>query len=425
MLQTHAGFSGCGDDKEPNTMSMPIYFRASSLVGWMLSGSCLVGAVSAHAQEQGSSPYYFGASQSLTRDSNILRRNAAVSDTVSATGLHAGIDQSFGRQHALVDLGVTRNRYSQNSQYNNTGYAAKGRVDWETIERISGTLSANADRSFYRSTTYTGTARNLQTNRGAALQVVMGTVTRWSIDGALTTNRSTYSVTSVYNLRQNGVGLGLRFRPSEALSLRTGVRRTKGSYLVPQLDFTRDDLDFDSRVELTGASRISTRLSLTRTNYDTSGNRDFRGWTGSLGWNWRPTGKLQLDLTAMRDSSVGSVDQNALFVNSYAGDTRLTNSFSLRGSWELTSKVGLNAGLSYARRTLDNSLTGPTSTTLVTASGKDNTKTASFGVRYVPLRNVDLGCNFNWEDRNFQGATSISFPYTARSIGCSGQVFLR
>lgn len=387
----------------------------------------LSAAASVHAQEQGSSPYYVGASQSFTRDSNILRRQSAVSDTVSSTGLRAGIDQSFGRQHATVGLDVTRNRYSQNSQYDHTGYGADGRLDWETVERISGTLSANADRSFYRSTTYTGTERNLQNVRGGALQVVVGTVTRWSIDGSLTTNRSTYSATPSYDLRQTGAGFGLRYRPSEALSLRTGVRRTKGSYLTRQLDFTRDDLDFDSRIELTGASLLNTRLSATRTNYDVAGVRDFRGWTGSLGWNWRPTGKLQLDLTAMRDNSVGSVNQYAQLLNDYAGDTRLTNSLSLRGAWELSSKVGLNAGLSYARRTLDNSFIGVGTTSLVLGSGKDNTKTANLGVRYLPLRNVDLGCNLSWEDRNVSatGVSSISFPYTARSFGCSGQVYLR
>jgi len=397
------------------------------MVATLCAAGCVVGVVPAVAQEQGSSPYYLGVTQSFTRDTNILRRTVAVSDTVSATGLRAGVDQSFGRQRANVELDVTRNRYSQNSQYNNTAYGANGRLDWETIERISGTLSANADRSFYRSTSYTGSDRNLQTNRGGALQVVVGTVTRWSIDGSLTTNRSTYSATPSYDLRQNGVGLGLRYRPSDALSLRTGVRRTKGSYLTRQLDFTRDDLDFDSRVEVSGASRISTRLSVTRTNYDTVGVRDFHGWTGSLGWNWRPTGKSQLDLTATRDNSVGSVNQYAQLLNDYAGDTRLTNSLALRGTWEVTGKVGLNAGLSYARRTLDNSFIGVGATSLVLGSGKDNTKTASLGVRYLPLRNVDLGCSFSWEDRNVssQGVSSISYAYTDRTFGCSGQVFLR
>lgn len=379
------------------------------------------------AQEQGSSPYYVGVTQSFTRDSNILRRSDAWSDTVSLTGLRAGIDQSFGRQHALVQLDVSRSRYSKYNQYNYTGYGASGRLDWETVERISGSLSANADRSLYRSTTYTGTERNLQTNRGVALQAVMGTVTRWSFDGALSTNRSTYSVTTQLDLRQNGMGVGVRFRPSDALSLRTGVRRTKGSYIGRGQDFTRDDLDFDSRIELTGASRLTTRLSATRTDYELATARDFKGWTGSLGWNWRPTGKLQFDLTASRDNSLGSTNQYAQLLNDYAGDTRVTNSLGLRSAYELTSKVGFNAGLTYARRNLDNSFVDVGTSGFVLGSGKDTTKTASVGVRYVPLRNVDLGCNFNWEDRNVaaQGQSTISFPYTARSFGCSGQIYLR
>lgn len=393
---------------------------------WLALLSGLI-ALPVVAQEQGSSPYYLGATQSFTRDSNILRREDALRDTVSTTGLRAGLDQNFGRQRALVELDVSRSRYNQYTQYNYTGYGVKGRLDWETIERISGTLSANADRSLYRSTTYTGTERNLQTNRGVALQAVVGTVTRWSIDGALSTNRSTYSVTTQFDLRQSGFGLGLRYRPSEALSLRTGVRRTKGSYIGRGQDFTRDDIDFDSRIELTGASRLTTRFSATRTDYELATTRDFKGWTGSLGWNWRPTGKLQFDLTASRDNSLGSVNQFAQLVNDYAGDTRVTNSLGLRTAYELTSKVGLNGGLTYSRRTLDNTFLDAGTTGFVLGSGKDNTKTVSLGVRYVPLRNVDLGCNFNWEDRNVSasGQSRISFPYTARSFGCSGQIYLR
>lgn len=383
-----------------------------------------------HAQEQGSSPYYLGASQAFTRDSNILRRTKADSDTISSTGLRAGIDQAFGRQRALVGMEVKRNRYNSNTQYNNTEYDANGRLDWSTIGNVSGTLSASSNRSLYRNTNYLGTERNLRTTNGVALQAVVGTVTRWSFDGSLTTNRSRYSATEELNLRQNGAGLGVRFRPSDALSLRTGVRRTKGTYTNPPVggianDFTRDDIDFDSLIELTGASRLMTRLSATRTDYEAVGGRDFKGWTGSLGWNWRPTGKLQFDLTAARDNAVGSVNQYAQLTNDYAGDTRISNSLGLRAAYELTSKIAFNAGVAYARRTLDNAffvaLGQPA------GSGKDRTKTANLSFRYLPLRNVELGCGVAWEDRDVTapGVSTTSFPYTARSYTCSGQVFLR
>lgn len=399
----------------------------SSTPRLLLSVLAAVAAQAAHAQEQGSSPYYLGASQAFTRDSNILRRELATSDTISSTGLRGGIDQSFGRQRAVVGAEVNRNRYNTNTQYNNTAYDANGRLDWSTIGNVSGTLSANAGRSLYRNTTYTGTERNLLTTSGAALQVMVGVVTRWSFDASLSTNRSSYSATDNLNLRQNGGGVGVRFQPSDALSLRTGVRRTKGSYTANPLagGFTRDDIDFDSLLALSGASRLATRVSATRTDYDDPQARDFRGWTGSVGWNWRPTGKLQFDLTAARDNSVGSTNQYAQITNDFAGDTRISNSIGLRGAYELTSKIAFNAGIAYVRRTLENSFfIAPNQPA---GSGKDNTKTASLSFRYMPLRNVELGCGYAWEDRNLsaQGLSTISFPYTARSYTCSGQVFLR
>lgn len=385
--------------------------------------------VAAQGQEQGSSPWYLGASQAFTRDSNILRQSTALSDTVSSTGVRAGIDQSFGRQRAVVGIEATRNRYNSNTQYNNTEYGANGRLDWATIERVSGTLSAQTGRSLYRTaSSYTGTARNLQTTSGAALQVLVGVVTRWSFDGSLSTNRASYSATSGLNVRQHAGGLGLRYQPSEALSLRIGVRRTEGTY-GSSTDFTRNDIDFDSSVELSGASRLNTRISLTETNYVAVNARDFRGWTGSLGWNWRPTGKLQIDLVGARDNSAGSVNQYFVIANDYAGDTRVSNSVTLRGAWELTSKIALNGSLGYTRRTLDNSFLVINGNSLGLGSGKDALKTASLSLRYLPLRNVELGCGVNWDDRSVNTdafvVSGVTYAYTARSYSCSGQIYLR
>lgn len=382
-------------------------------------------AAAGSVQSQESNPYYLGASQSFTRDNNILRRTVAQSDTISSTGVRAGIDQAFGRQRAVVGLEANRNRYSNYNQYNNTDYAATGRLDWSTVERISGTLSAEARRGLYRDTLNLGTDRNLRSTNGLALQVQIGLVTRWSFDTSLSTNRQSYSATPTANLRQNALGAGVRFRPSEALSLRTGLRRTEGKYsnlLVPD-DFTREDLDFDSQVEASGASRISTRLSYTRESHSKASSRAYRGWTGSLGWNWRPTGKLTWDLTASRDSNVGSVNQYAFLISDESGDTRIRNSLGLRAAWELSPKLGVTGGLGYARRTLDNGfITGGT-----LSSGKDNTKSANLGLRYLPLRNAELGCGVNWEDRSVSaaGASSLTYPYSATSYNCSGQIFLR
>jgi len=382
-------------------------------------------------QAQESSPYYLGASQSFVRDNNILRQTDAKSDTISSTGVRAGIDQAFGRQRAVVGLEANRNRYSNYNLYNNTDYAATGRLDWSTVERMSGTLSAESRRSLYRNNLDQSTAKNLLTTSGAALQVQVGLVTRWSFDTTLSTNRQSYSASSGSNLRQNGVGAGVRFRPSEALSLRTGLRRTEGKYpnvLPTPDDFTREDLDFDSQLEASGASRLSTRLSYTRESHSLVNRRAYHGWTGSLGWNWRPTGKLTLDLTAARDSNVGSQNAFGLSTSDGSGDTRISNTLGLRSAWELSPKLGVTAGLGYARRTLDNAfLLGISSSGAVLADGKDSTKSANLGVRYMPLRNLDLGCGVNWEDRSVQasGLSNISFPYSATSYNCSAQIYLR
>jgi hypothetical protein len=102
-----------------------------------------------------SSPYYLGISQAVNVDSNMLRAaNGATlsdgfsrSDTVYSTALQAGLDQPIGRQRVYGSLALRSTRYQHNDTFNNEGYNANVGLNWETVERLSGTLSASANRS--------------------------------------------------------------------------------------------------------------------------------------------------------------------------------------------------------------------------------------------------------------------------------------
>ncbi|MFM2058565.1 MAG: hypothetical protein RLY71_2950, partial [Pseudomonadota bacterium] len=104
-----------------------------------IAGACLLPAAAVQAQEN--SPYYLGATLSLTSNSNIYQTKVAQQDTITSTGLRVGLDQNFSRQHLLVNLGANSNRFATHKNNDYTDYDLKGQLDWATIERLSGTLN--------------------------------------------------------------------------------------------------------------------------------------------------------------------------------------------------------------------------------------------------------------------------------------------
>ncbi|HZV92886.1 MAG TPA: hypothetical protein VFF72_06680, partial [Caldimonas sp.] len=81
------------------------------------------------ATPAGATPWYLGASESLTRDSNVYRVPGGPGDTYSSTSLLGGFDQHIGRQRVFGNANVGINRYDGQSRLNNTSYNVAGGLD--------------------------------------------------------------------------------------------------------------------------------------------------------------------------------------------------------------------------------------------------------------------------------------------------------
>jgi hypothetical protein len=385
-------------------------------------------AGTAHAE---GNPYYLGANLGVTSDSNVRRARDGqeTRDTVTAGGLRAGVDQSLGRSRLVVDLSADNKRYSRADEYNHTAYNLLGRLDWETIERISGTALVTASQSLYRDTSRVETARNLLRSEGASLQARLGVVTQWSFEAGLAANRNRYSAESYRssNLDQTSLSGGLRFAPTPDLSTRLTLRRTDASY--PQYsasganDVTRDDIEVGTTLRASGASTLDAHLARTQESHSLALQRSRSSWTGGMGWTWQASGKSNIGLRITRDSTVGAYGEAGLDYND-ASDARMRDAITLRSQWQASSKIRLDAMLAYARRTLDTALKVPGSS--VTQTARDSTTTVSLGLNYEVLRNVELGCGVSWENRSVSNELStLTYPYSDTAINCYTQVFLR
>lgn len=379
------------------------------------------------------SPFVFGIRQGLTGESNLFRAPEGSDlerrDRIWSSGVHIGLDKSLGRQHFFADLQANANRYNKNEHMNNTDYNANARWDWETIGRLSGILSAQQRQSLYRDT-INGTLsleRNQVRSTALGFQARLGLVTLWSFEAGVTASENDYRGVDVddRDMRQTSINAGVRYRPSGALTTRVGVRRSEGKYpgIAPVPDeFTRDDVDFITNYNASGASVLNSRVSATRERHTSQGPRNSRGWTGALGWVWRPTGKLTTDIDLTHDRSVGQADFDSTLTGGETSDSRAADTASLAVTWAATAKVSFTPRVSYARRKLDNSFANGG---IATATGTDTTVIGGVAMNYTPFDALSLICQVTYEKRKVGGDAALSTPYNATVAGCNAEFAIR
>lgn len=388
-------------------------------------------------------PYYVGVSQTVTADSNVFRVREGSPhprDLISTTGLVAGLDQPLGRGRLVVDLNLDKNNFRNNKQLNYTGSQGKLRLDWETINRISGDISLHQQQSLYRSDPSISTVvtnRDVLRNSGADVRARIGLVTRWSLEGGASYNQSRHSSSDLRNqdLNQTSANLGVRLRPNDLWSVRLGVRETRAEY--PRLVTTstgqtladevrRHDIDLSGDWSPTGASQLDARLSSTRDRHSLLGARNGHTWTGLVGYNWLITGKTRLRAQLSRDSNIGNTDsdlrttaQSNDLADASRSDAQLHNRLTLEGKWEASSKISTDASYSHSRRTLSDSqaLAGGLAVT-----ERDRVNVMGIGFTYRPRQTVQLGCKYSHEQRSAPQNATLTYPYKVDMGSCQVQV---
>lgn len=407
----------------------------------------LLGLATMQAALAETSPWYLGASQAFSHESNLYR--AADSDTISApfskadtvasTSLLGGLDQQWGRQHLGATASVRANRYQNNSHLNNTGYGLNAALDWQTIERLSGRISLASDQNLGQFNAREGnqivTLRNVVRTNQLDATARLGSVTRLTLEAGAG-YRNVDNSAAKYDARDSRQiygSLGLRWRSSPALQLGAALRQTNGRYphfaaadgsgnYDPDV-FHRTDIDLTARWNPSGASSLSIRLSPTRLRYDRDTARNMSGLTGLLAGDWQPGGKLRLSTRLSRDNGQSadlySLENSGRGVMDYG---RTTTALQLSAAYDLTAKLALNASVGRAHRSLVNTDIR-NDVVRSTAAGSDDTDTFALGARWTPLRWALVGCDLNLENRH--ASSTLTWSYGNTSVSCYGQITIQ
>lgn len=398
--------------------------------------AALATTTSCAAWAEDPSPWYLGASVSVTRDSNVFRVPDGPGDTYTTTSLLGGFDQAISRQRFYGSARVGYSKYQQQDNLDNVGYGLAAGWDWATIEKLTGNVNVSANRSL---ASLNGNSTRPTRNRNMLSNEQVSTGVRWGGDGLLSLfanyghGRVRYSaaeyITSEGSSDTVSVGTNYRLGGSTTVGVAVRLTRTANPHgealtIIPSgpEDFTSvtdngRNLDLLADWTYTAQTRVSGRLSLTRQTYSgAASNRDFSGVTGSISGNYAPTAKLAFTALLQRDAG-----NNAAYfstANSTTGATSIglsqsstsSNLAQLGATYAATAKIGVSAGLLYRRSNL-------------TGGGSDALTQWSLGTSYAIARNWQLGCNLSRESRSYSGISGLD--YNANTVGCSAQFTLR
>jgi hypothetical protein len=398
----------------------------------------------AHAE---ATPYFVGISQTATYERNVLRLGDDVtapeglkrSDTVFVTALQGGVDQPFGRQRGYGNLSLRQVSYASNSLYNNQAYTGNVGLDWSTIERISGSLSANANRSL---SSFGGFGlgllreKNFEDSQGFNASLSLGLVTEYSAEAGFNHRQVRNSLKNgsvlARDFDQDTGTVGLRWRPSAAANVGLTLRETRGRYpkfrQVADGSFVADrfkqqGIEVSGGIQPTGASTFDLRLGQNKTSYDLNQARNFSGVTGSLGWTWQPTGKLRVTSRVSRDTGQDSYALVQFNVPGISEYSRVNDVVRLQADLEVSAKISLTSSWQTVQRGVTQSTPSPFDGSVSTASGKDTTHQLSFGGRWAPYRTTLLSCDLGAERRSASG--QLSEPLRDYTVSCFGQFQLQ
>lgn len=403
---------------------MPSPKQALTPLAGPLLGCLLLAGGGAQAE---TSPYYIGGSLGAYQVSNVFRQTASGNnDQVGSISLLAGMDLRLGRQRLYADTSVQANRYRRNKDLNNLGYSGKVGLDWATIGRLSGTVSASKRRSLADYNIGSGIApifkKNTEDNTQLQAIARVGLVTQLTLEAVLTHRQRDFSAVEYarLNYRENAASLGLVWRPSQPLRLGVAGRHTKGRNPQYQLnnntftpdEFSRDDIDFTAGWQASGASTLDARLSTSKATHSISNARDFSGITGAMTWFWQPTAKWSVTTRLSRDSGLDTYYLG--FANLNTDYNRITKALQLNSSYEISSKVLLDAGLTLSDTDRSDSFFG--------SNNNDRDRAYNLGARWLFSRGLELGCQLSHSQRS---TTTVSYAYSANTYGCYGQAVIR
>ncbi len=357
---------------------------------------------------------------SYVHDDNLFRvpdrQGAGGPESDNTKMLVAGVavERPFGRQMLNASAKMTRVDFSRFDQLNYVGKDANATLNWQLGNHFEGALGGTYNETLSSFSDFHSAEKNIRSVRGGFLDANWRLHPSWRLHSRVSRDKFDYSLASQSYLdrEENRGELGIDYLAASGSTIGLLTRRLKGTYphplrfgpFVDDESFKQDDVQLKVYWNYSAATQLRFQGGRSKRSHTLFSQRDSSGVQGRLDVTWLPTAGLRLVGSAWREFQPFE-GGNA----SYS----LSNGTSLAATWVNSSKISTQASLRYAKREFAGLLSANTNV-------HDSTRTATLGINYAPLRNVQLGASWNHDARS--GQSAFTTPYRSNSVSLSANV---
>ncbi len=293
--------------------------------------------------------------------------------TTETIGVGLNVNQSYSLQHVSLDALITRNRYRPYSTLDATGRQINGTYNWALTPELTGNLVFNQR---VQPTTFADAGEETNPNpykyeeRRLDVDFRPGATLHPRFSVFSIEDKSDRPVFQRESSKSRSAEFSLVWEFRSTNTAAAYVRSARGTYLADNgvasafsnSQFTEREIGIRSTYRATGESSFNGNLGYLKREHTEFGDRNFAGLVARLTYDYRITGKTDLQLSAAR--SLGS--SQSTFSSHYVADT-----YGLGVVWAVTGKINVRPGLSVNRQRFKGEVPG---------SGAVNEQTFTTGV---------------------------------------------
>lgn len=322
-------------------------------------------------------------SLSYLHDSNLLRLSddqlpefgGDGSDDYRTAAAGLGIDKTFGRQHLTASLRATRVKFDRFSQLDYTGKEGNADLAWGLGNHVSGHLGTLYSDSLTPFNDFHDNERNLRTRRRNYVDGTWRFHPSYQVVAGYSEDEYRYSLeTQRYNERTERVPMvEFDYLPASRVRIGLQLRRQRIAYVMNN-SYEQDEQKINLFWPITGTTELLFLGGRVQRKYDTNATRNASGTNGRAVVNWSPRERLKFNAQVWQEFSA---------IEGARVNSSLNKGVSVGSTWDVTSKIRLEANVQRERRDFDAFLPSAQEQQLSDSDLKDNSRTASTTLTYA------------------------------------------
>lgn len=327
------------------------------------------------------------------------------------------LDKKISQQLFFMDFNLNRSKFDRNSALDNNGREFTGKWNWHLGNYWQGNFIAYHKKAlvpFAEFRAQGGLGLNLRTEDRRTADAIWKFHPRWQARMALINHQVEYSADNQRpaNLDEDSQEFEIDYISPRSSKVGLVYRHAKGDRPVDQIflgvpisnDYDQNELKLSVDWRFSGKSKFQFLGGLVDRQHDQVSERDFRRFNARTNFNWMPTGKTNLTLSAWRENNA-----QAFVTTTYT----LNRGAMIAASLYATDKVTLQGNMRYEKRDFEGDVVvGPS------PQRADTDKTLSVALIYRPIMSFVLNAALirSTRDSNFQ-----PFSFESNGFSLTGQ----